>query len=439
MTGALLRRLARALPLAALALAALLPAGCDRTPPVPADPAAAGRAAGPAASAGPTASATDSENWRELVRDTVRAGDTIERLLGRLALPREQLPGLVEAYDAVHDHRWIRPGEPVALLADSLDGTLAFAHWPDPVRRLTVRLPLALAGDSLRATAGTPRAEVVGLEPFRSRRVFAGEVETSLYEAVLRAGGTPSLVLAFSDVCQWDVDFLLDVRRGDRFWLLVEEERYEGRWLPQPMVREGRILAAAWVGALDTVRASWFEGCGTSGWFDGSGQSFQKQFLRSPLNYRRISSRFGSRRHPVTRLVSNHPGVDFAAQAGTPVVAPADGVVEWAGPAPFYGNKLVLKHNGRYKTVYGHLQGYARGIRKGVQVKQNQLIGYVGSTGRATGPHLHYEFLDRGKTVDPLRIRNQPVEPVPDGCLAAHLRLFRMRFGDQPVLGPPQE
>lgn len=437
MSGAALpRRAARCGFAAVVLLLAWLALACD---PTPVPPAAGMEKAPPSVVPPPAAPGIGGGAWRALARDTVRAGDTIERLLGRLELPRELLPDFVAAYDEVHDHRWIRPGEPVALLVDSLAGTLAFAHWPDPIRRILVRLPLAEVDGGRLPIELPTRAAVETLAPGRSRRIFAGEVQSSLYEAVLGAGGSPALVLAFSDICQWDVDFLLDVRRGDRFWLLVEEETYRGGWLDEPVQRDGRILAAAWIGAMDTVRASWFEGCGTSGWFDGAGQSFQKQFLKSPLNYRRISSRFGSRRHPVTRMISNHPGVDFAAQAGTPVVAPADGVIVEAGKAPFYGNKIAIRHSGRFKTVYGHLQGFARGIRKGAQVKQNQLIGYVGSTGRATGPHLHYEFIENGRTIDPLRMRNQATEPVPDGCLAAHLRLFRMRFGELERLGPPLE
>jgi hypothetical protein len=405
-------------------IAALGPACAPALPPTVAEAAASADPAPPPGAP-----------WTELRRDTVRAGDTLERLLARFELPRELLSGLVRSYDGLHDHRWIRPGEPVALLADS-GGALAFAHWPDPVRRLLLPLPLARQGDSLAACPPAAPPSVEELEPRCERRVVAGEIATSLYEAVLAAGGSPQLVLAFSDIVQWDVDFLIDPRRGDRFWLLVEDDIYAGDWLSEPLRREGRILAAAWQGARAEVRASWFEGCGSQGWFDSEGRSFQKQFLKSPLNYRRISSAYGNRRHPVTKMISLHAGVDFAAPAGTPVVAAADGVVEQAGFYPFYGNKITLKHGARYKTIYGHLKGFARGIRPGAAVRQNELIGYVGSTGRSTGPHLHYEFIDRGRSIDPLRIRNQPTEALPESCLPAHRRLYGMRFGELPRLGP---
>jgi murein DD-endopeptidase MepM/ murein hydrolase activator NlpD len=176
----------------------------------------------------------------------------------------------------------------------------------------------------------------------------------------------------------------------------------------------GRILAASYEGRIASSRAYWVDhGDGRGAYYDDKGAPLRKTFLKSPLNYRRISSRFSNgRRHPITRKVVPHHGVDYAAAPGTPVVAAADGRVASAGWDGALGRAVRIRHGSEYVTIYGHLQSFARGIRKGVEVNQNQVIGYVGSTGRATGPHLHYTLIERGRAVDPLRFENPPSAPL---------------------------
>lgn len=364
--------------------------------------------------------------WTEVGRDTIRYGDTLESLLSGLGVDRSYLPGLVHEYDHLSDHRHIKPGEVVALLKHSSSDRLAFAHWLRPWKRIRIELPLRLEDELPVAFAEAGwLAEVDSLDFGNANLVIRGEIESSLYEAMIEAGGTPAMVLAYSDILQWDVDFFTGVRQGDQFQMVLEQRHHMGSWLNEPVLETGRILAATYIRTGDTLRACWFEGCGTEGYFDSAGKSFQKQFLKSPLNFRRISSRFGQRQHPVTRKISNHPGVDFAAPSGTPIVAPADGVVTTAGRETFYGRVLRIRHNERYTTVYGHLSGFARGIKQGSRVTQNQVIAFVGSTGRATGPHLHYEFHDRGRIIDPLAIRNDPAVPLPAECREAYDERFR--------------
>jgi murein DD-endopeptidase MepM/ murein hydrolase activator NlpD len=190
----------------------------------------------------------------------------------------------------------------------------------------------------------------------------------------------------------------------------------------------GRILAAVYDGQRGSACAYWVGSGGDGGYYDASGNPLRKTFLKSPLNYRRISSRFSrARLHPVTRKVVPHHGVDYAADPGTPVVASADGSVVsvgWDGPL---GRAVRIRHGSQYVTVYGHLSRFGAGIRPGVRVKQNQVVGYVGATGRATGPHLHYTVLERGRAIDPLRMDNPPIEPL-DPALRPELQLAVERW-----------
>jgi murein DD-endopeptidase MepM/ murein hydrolase activator NlpD len=197
----------------------------------------------------------------------------------------------------------------------------------------------------------------------------------------------------------------------------------------------GRIVAAAYDGRIAHARAFWVENAeGEGSYYDGTGLPLRKTFLKSPLNYRRISSGFShARRHPITRKVMPHHGVDFAAAPGTPVVATADGRVSSAGWAGALGRTVRLRHGSEYETVYGHLSKIARGVRAGAHVSQNQVIGYVGSSGRATGPHLHYSMLRGGLAINPLRFENPPAQPLPPELLP-RLEMAKRRWN--PLLGP---
>jgi hypothetical protein len=358
--------------------------------------------------------------------EEVRKSDHLGAIFSRLGLPDSLLYPCVAAYDSIGDHRHLRPGERISLCRELATGRLWLSHWPRPERCLRVGLPLLVQDTThfQEAPHVGMQARIDSLPAQKRLDLLEGSIQSSLYTSVIEAGGSPALVLAFSDICQWDINFLLDVRKGDHFQLLVERSIYKGGWLQDSLVREGRILAATYFGQRDTVRAAWFQMGEHQGYFDRAGQSFQKQFLRSPLNFRRISSRFGNRRHPTTKRVRLHAGVDFAARSGTPVVSSADGTVTYVGWMRGYGNVVKVRHTGRYETLYGHLKGFVKGLRKGRRVKQNELIAYVGSTGLSTGPHLHYEFIINGKSVDPMRITNQSTVPLPDSLAAKHSKQF---------------
>ena len=352
-----------------------------------------------------------------LQEDKVRRGDHLGRILHRLGVADSLHQDLQHRFAQLHDVRRLVIGHRVELRRDT-SAIDCFCYYIDAVHR--VRLPLS-SGKS--GTVDSLLADTLSVE-------LSGRIEESLYLSMIDAGASPALVAAFNDILQWDIDFGLDVRSGDLFWLRCERLCYRGGWLQDSLLQEGRIWAAEYQGQRGTVRAAWFAETDPPGYYDYAGNSFQKQFLRSPLNYRRVSSGFGMRTHPISKQRRMHTGVDLAAPKGTPVVSAADGVVELVGWQRGTGKTIRVRHGSRYLTVYGHLDGYARGLRKGIRVTQNQLIGYVGTTGNVTGPHLHYEFHDHGRVVDPMKIRNNPVRPVPQESLAHFQNHFQSLFRD---------
>ncbi len=287
--------------------------------------------------------------------------------------------------------------------------------------------------------AGETRTERVMLPTSIRIESASGEVRHSVRQALDVAEWAEELTLAFADIFQWDIDLLVEPRRGDRV-SLVYQVRVLGEIPPdlpsfgtaastagQPLGL-GRILAASYDGRVAQSTAFWVQRAdGGGSYFDDRGAPLRKTFLKSPLNYRRISSGFSNgRRHPVTRRIVPHHGVDFAASAGTPVVAAADGRVIAAGWDGALGQALRIRHGSEYVSVYGHLKGFAPQIRVGAEVRQDQVIGYVGSTGRATGPHLHYTLIHRGRPIDPMTFRNPPAGPLAPDLLPQLDRVKRV-------------
>jgi murein DD-endopeptidase MepM/ murein hydrolase activator NlpD len=282
-----------------------------------------------------------------------------------------------------------------------------------PDRRLTVA----------RGDAGW--VETVDTIPWTMTRLrVTGVIESSLYDALdraiadsfLPAAQRRQMAWAIADVYDWEVDFTRDIRPGDRFTVLLERlESAEGER------RFGRILAAR----VDVARAPQYafafeDSSGkVSGFYDERGRSLRRAFLRAPLQFRRVSSRFGARYHPILHIWRAHEGVDFSAPYGTPVRVTADGVVTRVGrEEDGYGNVVDVRHANGIRTRYGHLSAFARGLRPGERVEQGETIGYVGSTGLSTGPHLHYEFLVNGHPTNPQRKDMGSGTPVPRALVA---------------------
>jgi murein DD-endopeptidase MepM/ murein hydrolase activator NlpD len=404
-------------PLILSLLPALLIGGCGGDPVevAPSSASAAPEPAGEPAALPPL---------RPLLQDELRRGEGLDAPLKRLGLDDRERWEVAGALEGVADVRGLPAGAGVGVVRVE-DGSLErVVLRTGPWERVVVE--------------GGPEGLVSRSEELprsSETRVLEATLESSVYEALLEAGGTPELVVEFSDVFQWDLDFFADPREGDRLAVLFEMHRpgetpprtplWRGREESERPEELGRILAASYRGKKVSVDGLYFDDPEAGpGYYDPEGRSLRKTFLKSPLNYRRISSGYSrARRNPVTRKVVPHHGVDYAARTGTPVVASADGRVLAAGWKGALGRHVHLRHgSGRYETRYGHLSRIARGIRPGATVRQNQVIGYVGATGRATGPHLHYEVHRDGHSINPLRMENPPTGPVSEGAREAFAR-----------------
>jgi murein DD-endopeptidase MepM/ murein hydrolase activator NlpD len=240
---------------------------------------------------------------------------------------------------------------------------------------------------------------------------LVGRIETSLYESMVQLGQSPELAMKFADIFAWQVDFLTEPRPGDTFKLIWEKSYKEGEEFS-----DGRVLAAQYLGKEVSHTAIFFEDSeGHNDYYTTKGESLRKEFLRSPLNYRRISSYFSYRRfHPILKYYRPHFGIDYAAPLGTPVVNIGDGVITYMGWKDDYGKFVKIRHLNGYYSTYGHLSRYGRSIRRGDKVKQGQVVGYVGATGLATGPHLDFRVIRNGKFVNFLKIQIPAVESIRD-------------------------
>jgi len=257
---------------------------------------------------------------------------------------------------------------------------------------------------------GKLEAFVVPLEFNRIIKSMQGKIKNSLWESVINGCENPELILKFTEVFEWDIDFLAEPRKGDSFRLIFEEYHKDGQF-----VKYGDILAAEYDPAFGgTHQAVLYQDfSGHKDYYDLSGRSLKKAFLKSPLNYRRISSRFSySRFHPIFKRYQPHLGVDYAAPVGTPVVTSGDGVIKYAGWKRGLGRVVEIRHPNGFVTSYGHLARFPKGIRRGVRVHQKDLIGYVGSTGYSTGPHLDYRVEANGRYVNPLKMIVPSAKPV---------------------------
>jgi murein DD-endopeptidase MepM/ murein hydrolase activator NlpD len=329
---------------------------------------------------------------------SLRPGETLGALLRDLGLQPQDAVAVAGASARHIDPRQLRAGTPWAAYLDD-DGGLR-------------RFELAVAG---RGELAVERGGSGWLSSFREyrresrTRAIRGELEGALEASVARAGAAPELAYLMADVLQWDLDFTRDLRRGDEFRVLFEEVLVEGH---EP--RPERVLAVEYVLAMGRrIEAYHFGDAGGGGYYDGEGRPLQKMFLRSPLGFSRITSRFSHRRfHPVLGVYRPHYGVDYGAPVGTPVRVTASGTVVSAGWDGGGGKTIKVRHPNGYLTAYLHLSRYAQGIRAGARVRQGEVIGFVGDTGLATAPHLDYRVQHHGRWIDPLSLRAVPAEPV---------------------------
>jgi murein DD-endopeptidase MepM/ murein hydrolase activator NlpD len=333
------------------------------------------------------------------VHGTVGASDTLSGLLKREELPARTVGQVVDALARVFDVRNVRAGHAFTLRFDADDRlrTLEYRTTPATLYRVERK------GEAWKAARETAELETQIVE-------VGGVIESSLYEAVKRSGESTALVAFFVDMFAWDINFYIDTQAGDRFKIVVEKLLLGGKFY-----KYGRVLAAEYAGRVGTYRAFWFEAePGRGGYFNERGESIVKSLLKTPLKYVRISSTFDRHRfHPILHTERAHLGVDYAAPTGTPVWATAGGKVAWRGPRGGAGNCVMVAHPGGMESIYMHLSKFAKGLEVGDTVKQKQVIGYVGATGLATGPHLHFSVKMAGHFVDPLRLKPAREAPLP--------------------------
>jgi murein DD-endopeptidase MepM/ murein hydrolase activator NlpD len=339
----------------------------------------------------------DQRYWRE---ERVERGDTIGSLLAHASVVDADAMTFLRADPAARALYQLKPGRPLQVATDD-EG------------RLTGLRFLAGNGELLsiaRSVGGfTAKREA---PPDDTRLTLrAGEIESSLFAAADSADLPDSVTLALTDIFGGEIDFYHDLRRGDRFAVL-----YETRYVDGEPAATGRVVAAEFDNGGKTHRAYlWRSPDGTEGYYNEDGRNSRNAFLRSPMEFSRVTSGFTlARLHPVLHTMRAHKGTDFAAPIGTPVRATADGVVTFVGQQTGYGNVIMLKHDGRYSTVYAHLSRFAPDMRDGGRIRQGETIGYVGQTGWATGPHLHYELRVDGEPRDPLTVALPMATPVTD-------------------------
>lgn len=335
----------------------------------------------------------------------IKSGDTLAGILTGFGIATPEAHKVIAALKTVYNPRHLRPGQSLTLrlappsrLANAQDGAersaLLALRFNDGVTR-TISVTRTDQGDFKAETAD---------RILKSDLVLAeGRIDSSLFVDG-SAAGAPARVLAETiRIFSYDVDFQREVHKGDRFSLL-----YESLYDPKnrKIVQSGNVLYAEMTVRGKPMRVYRFSPDGDQAeYFDSEGRNIRKALLRTPIDGARISSRYGMRKHPILGYSRMHTGIDFAAPTGTPILAAGDGVVQRIGRNGGYGNYIRLHHNDTYDTAYAHLSRYAKGMKKGSKVRQGDVIGYVGSTGRSTGPHLHYEILRDGKHVDPSKVK----------------------------------
>ncbi|MDD5563363.1 MAG: peptidoglycan DD-metalloendopeptidase family protein [Thermoanaerobaculaceae bacterium] len=327
------------------------------------------------------------------------SGETLAGLVGRLGMTPAELPAWLAAVGGQIDPRALPVGLVAEAVYDVHGAVKALRLTPDWRSTVVVeRSGGALVG---RREARPVERELV---------VVRGAVRSSLFDAVATAGEGDTLAVALADLFQWDIDFHREVRSGDTFAILVERIRSDGR-----TVGYGPVVAASYEnrGKRFTAVRYAFDGGGAS-FYDEMGRPLRKQFLRAPLKFSRLTSRFSlARMHPILGVRLPHWGVDYGAPVGTPVMVTADGVVTYAGWRGGGGKTVEVRHAGGYVTAYLHLSRFAAGVHPGERVAQGEVVGYVGATGLATGPHLDYRITQNGKHLNPLTIGRDPAPPLP--------------------------
>jgi murein DD-endopeptidase MepM/ murein hydrolase activator NlpD len=346
--------------------------------------------------------------------ERVRPGDTLATLLNRLGVDDDAAAAFIKTNRVARNVLQLKPGKQVQVQTAE-DGELQWLSTPkidnseNPKNILITR-----SNDGFKAAEAPAKLE-------RRVEMRSGEIKSSLFAATDSAQIPDTVAKQIISLFSTDIDFASELHHGDRFNIV-----YESFWQNGELVRTGRILAGEFTNGGETHQSVWFDAPGGGGYFGFDGQSLKKAFLKSPLEFTRISSGFSMREHPISGEWKQHKGVDFAAPTGTPIRASGDAEIEFIGEQSGYGNVIFLKHWSDYSTVYAHMSAFAEGMKKGMKIHQGDVIGYVGSTGWATGPHLHYEFRINNEPHDPLSVDVPNAQPL----VGAELQRFRALTAD---------
>ncbi|GGI21149.1 hypothetical protein GCM10008066_27620 [Oxalicibacterium faecigallinarum] len=346
--------------------------------------------------------ALEEQQQKFITEERVRSGDTLGTLLQRLGIDDDAAAAFIRNDPVARNMMQLKAGKRVQAEVTA-DGelerltTLVSQGRDEPISNLVIKRE----GDGFKSvqTAGNLEKRI---------EMRSGIIRSSLFAATDQAQIPDNVALQIVDMFSTNIDFGSDLRRGDRFNVV-----YETYWQNGEYISSGRVLAGEFMNGPSVYQSVWFEESSKSGgYYSFDGKSLKKAFLKSPLEFSRISSGFSMRKHPISGQWKAHKGVDFAAATGTPIRASGDGVIDFVGTQRGYGNVVTIKHWNNYSTLYAHMNGFAKGLRKGMKVSQGQLIGYVGSTGWATGPHLHYEFRVNNEARDPMSINIPNAQPL---------------------------
>jgi murein DD-endopeptidase MepM/ murein hydrolase activator NlpD len=350
--------------------------------------------------------------WRN---ERIQRGDTIAELLRRLNVDDQAASDYLRKNKSAEGLRRLSVGKEVQAETDANGALLALRYLGNDANQVVIEK----SGDGFRTRTLPAQTE-------KRMQIRTGEIKTNLFAATDEAGLPDPAANQLADIFGGDIDFHRDLRKGDKFTVI-----YEMTYINGEPARTGRILSAEFVNHGHAYRAAYFQTSESSGdYYSPDGKSMQKAFLRSPLEFSRISSGFTkSRFHPILNKWRSHKGVDYAAPIGTKVKVTSDGVVAFVGKQSGYGNVVMVNHQGHFSTVYGHLSRFAGGLHKGQRVVQGQVIAYVGMTGLATGPHLHYEFKMDGVQRDPLKVALPDGKPISDAQKTAFADATRDLFG----------
>jgi len=328
------------------------------------------------------------QSWDRL---TIKSGDTLSTLFKKVGLNDRDVYEVINSSKDAKQLARINPGQELAFLFDE----------QKQLQKLRLTRTKLEALELARTEDGFVLEEKVET-PDITYAFAQGVIESSLFGSANKAGLNDNLTMELAGIFGWDIDFVLDIRSGDSFAVVYEEKYLHGE-----KIGNGDIVSAEFTNQGKTFQAvRYTDSHGISHYFTPNGNTMRKEFLRTPVDFARISSHFNlKRRHPILHTIRAHKGTDYAASRGTPVKAAGDGKVIHAARKGGYGKTVIIKHGQVYQTLYAHLNQYGRGIRSGARVKQGQIIGYVGSTGLATGPHLHYEFYVNGAVRNPVTVK----------------------------------